>query len=97
MFNTVLSQSLDKYRARPSSSIAQCCHSELSWLKAEDEMICNSRSRHPEGVTNRDCSTVYVDPVHRNAQLFAVSDHHHSESFIDFPEVNVPDTQAVVV
>ena len=60
-------------------------------------MIRNSRSRHPEGVTNRDCSTVYVDLVHRNAQLFAVSNHHHSESFIDFPEVNVPDTQAVVV
>ena len=60
-------------------------------------MICNSGSRHPEGVTYRDCSTVYVDFIPLNAQQFAVSNDHHSESFIDLPEVNILDTEPVVV
>ena len=60
-------------------------------------MICNSGSRHPEGMTNRDCSTVNVDFVPLNAQQSAVSNDDHSESFIDLPEVNILDTESVVL
>ena len=59
-------------------------------------MICNSCSRHSEGMTNRDCSTVYVDFVPLNAQQFAVSYDDHGESFIDLPEVDILHTEAVV-
>ena len=59
-------------------------------------MICNSSSRHSEGMTNRDCSTVYVDFVRLNAQQSAVSYDDHSESFIDLPEVDILHTEAVV-
>ena len=60
-------------------------------------MICNSGSRHPEGMTNRDRSTVYVDFIPLNAQQSAVGNDDHSESFIDLPEVNILHTEPVVV
>src|SRR4051812_33488815 len=56
-----------------------------------------ARTRHAVGVADRNRAAVDIDLVRIDAELVAAIDHLHRKGFVQFPEVDVVDTEAVAL
>ena len=57
----------------------------------------HARAGHAEGVADRNGTAVHVELLRIDAQTVAAVDHLDSESFVEFPEIDVFDLEALAL
>src|SRR5690349_9539202 len=98
-FRSIVRSSIDFEQARRAHAAGNA-HRDHRVLRAaalafDQHVAREARAGHAEGVADGDRATVHVEQFRRNAQLLLAVDRLRGEGFVEFPEADVLDLEAM--
>src|SRR5690349_19316818 len=94
-----LLQNLEQTRRAHAAADAHGDHRVFGLAAAalDQSVTGEARAGHAVGMADRDCAAVDVDLVGVDAELVAAIDHLHGEGFVELPQADVVDGEAVAL